>query len=267
MKTVEDYINLKPVTPNAKIAYGNHPEQFGELYLPKTKQPLYPVIILLHGGCWQAAYGLSPLGQLSKALTMLGFAVWNVEFRRLGNGGGFPNTFKDVANGADFLKSIASKYSLDINNVISMGHSAGGHLALWLAGRHHLPHEHSLFTKTALTLTNVVSLAGIPDLVEGVKQNICRGACEELVGGPPEVLLKEYQIASPHLLLPFNITHTHLVGENDPIVPVEYLRTFINTAKQHDRVNFDIVPNIGHFEMIMPDTVAWSFIEKALAGK
>lgn len=264
MKTVQDYIDLKAVKPNHRLSYGNHSEQFGELYLPETTD-IHPTIILIHGGCWQAQHDLAPLGQLSKALLGLGFAVWNIEFRRLGNGGGFPTTFEDVALAADYLNTIAKKYSLNQNKVTAMGHSAGGHLALWLAGRHHLPNDSQLFSQSALKLERVISLAGIPDLVEGVHQEICRGACQDLVGGLPSEIPEHYRLASPHHLLPFNIPHWHLVGELDPIVPVNYLKPFIQQAKQQDsQATLQVIPEIGHFEMVMPDTASWKAIKEAL---
>lgn len=264
LRTVEDYIDLKPVKPDHRISYGKHPEQFGELYRPKSNAP-HPTIILIHGGCWRAQFGLSQLGQLSKALTTLGFAVWNLEFRRLGNGGGWPITFEDIAKGADFLDTIADKFTLDLSSVTAMGHSAGGHLALWLAGRHHLPKNSKLFTESPLKLSSVISLAGIPNLIEGVKQKLCRGACKELVGGMPNDEVPErYQQASPHHLLPLNIPQWHCVGEHDPIVPVEYLQKYIKIARQHDEVHFKIIPDVGHFEMVMPESASWDFIKKAL---
>ena len=263
MKTVDDYINIKPVTPDHRIAYGKHPEQFAELYLP-TSGKLHATILLIHGGCWRAQFGCSTLGQLSSSLTTLGFAVWNLEFRRLGNGGGWTTTFEDIAKGADYLKMIAEEYSLDLSNVIAMGHSAGGHLALWLAGRHHLTHSSQLGGKQPLSLRGIVSLAGIPDLIAGVKHNICRGACQELVGGMPDEVPERYREASPHFLLPFNIPHWHLVGEFDPIVPIQYLQPFIEHAQNQDQVMFEIIPNIGHFELVMPDTNSWFPIKNAV---
>lgn len=267
MKSVEDYNNLKPVKPNYRLSYGKHPEQFGEFYFPKhppKSGDLYPTIILLHGGCWRAQFGLSQLGQLCTALTSLGFVVWNLEFRRLGNGGGWPTTFTDVSQGVDFLTTIADKYKLDLNKVTAMGHSAGGHLALWLAGRHHLPSNSQLSTNSPISLNRVISLAGIPDLAEGVKQNICRGACQELVGGLPEKVPERYQLVSPNNLLPLNIPQWHLVGELDPIVPVNYIKSYIEKAQYQDKVHFEIIPQIGHFEMVMPDTASWDFIKTAL---
>ncbi len=266
LKTVEDYTNLAVVKADHRIDYGKHPEQFAELYLPKqSNKQKHPVIILIHGGCWRAQFGLSQLGLLSQSLSKLGFAVYNLEFRRLGNGGGWPITFEDVALGADYLQKIAQQYSLDLSNITTMGHSAGGHLALWLAGRHHLPDDSPLRHDSPLPIHKAISLAGIPDLEAGVAQNICRGACEELVGGLPNNVPERYQQASPINLLPLNIPQVHLVGELDPIVPVEYLKPYIETAKRHDKVQFEVIPDIGHFEMVMPDTLAWEFIKKALA--
>ncbi|MCF6189461.1 MAG: alpha/beta hydrolase [Cocleimonas sp.] len=265
LKTVEDYTNLTPVKADHRLSYGEHPEQYADLYLPKqSNKKGHPVIILIHGGCWRAQFGLAQLGQLSQALTTLGFAVYNLEFRRLGNGGGWPVTFEDVALGADSLKDIAKKYSLDLSKVISMGHSAGGHLALWLAGRHHLPKNSSLRRDDPLQIHQVIALAGIPDLEAGVEQNICRGACQALAGGLPKDIPNIYQQASPHHLLPFNIPQWHIVGELDPIVPVEYLTPYIESAKRHDEVHFEVIPNIGHFEMVMPDSIAWATIKKIL---
>lgn len=270
MKTIEDYVNLKSVTPDAKIPYGKHTEQFGELFLPKPqlkKCNLHPTIILLHGGCWRAQHGLAQLGQLSKALTKLGYAVWNLEFRRLGNGGGFPIIFEDVALGADFLENISNQYSLDMNNIITMGHSAGGHLALWLAGRHHLDESSVLYSTNSLNIKAVISLAGIPDLEEAVNQKICGNASEELAGGLPKDIPSIYRQASPLHLLPLNIPQWHLVGEEDPIVPSIYLQSYIEKAakvEKTDNLKLEIIPDIGHFEMVMPNTQSWPYIRQAL---
>src|SRR5262245_43327101 len=109
--TRDDYVHLPVIPADYRLFYGPDPAQFGDLYLPQ--QPgSHPVVILLHGGCWQAQYGLAPLGRLCTAFTSEGLAVWNVEYRRLGNGGGWPMTFVDVATGVDFLQSIADQYAL-----------------------------------------------------------------------------------------------------------------------------------------------------------
>src|SRR5262245_48319205 len=161
--TVDDYLRLPSIPADHRLSYGSDPAHFGDLYLPSQPGP-HPVVVLVHGGCWRAQYDLAPLGQLCVALVGEGLAVWNVEYRRLGNGGGWPTTFLDVAAAADALGGIAGQYGLDLARVVVMGHSAGGHLALWLAGRRRLPPESPLFAAAPLPLRGVVAIAGVPDL-------------------------------------------------------------------------------------------------------
>src|SRR5258706_4695885 len=121
-----------------RLAYGAEPFQFGELYLPDNAGP-HPVVILIHGGYWRARYGLDLMIGLAHDLAARGVAVWNIEYRRVGNpGGGWPGTLLDVALAADNLKIVAQAYALDLQRVIPIGHSAGGHLAFWPAARPNL---------------------------------------------------------------------------------------------------------------------------------
>jgi acetyl esterase/lipase len=122
-----------------RIYYGTNLVQFGDLRLPKGPGP-HPVAIVIHGGAWGSAVALHYTSVLSAALTCAGVATWNIEYRRIGGGGGWPTTFQDVAAAADFLRVLATHFPLDLNRVVATGHSAGGHLSLWLAARHRLPH-------------------------------------------------------------------------------------------------------------------------------
>ncbi len=262
LKTVDDYINLNPVRADARLSYGTDTEQFGDLYLPENIKKPFAVIVLMHGGCWRAAHSLLQLGELCKALNALGYAVWNLEYRRLGNGGGWPTTFEDVAKGTDYLRNISEEYTLDLTNVITMGHSAGGHLALWLAARPQLPKESKLYTQDPLEVSAIISLAGIPDLVSAAAQNICRGACEELMGGSSDEYPQRYKQGSPHHLSLAGIPQIHLLGELDPIVPLDYLQTTL--SHQQDAYTLEIIHDIGHFEMVMPETVSWAYIKRSL---
>ena len=261
--TRDDYVHLPAIRADHRLFYGPDPAQFGDLYLPQQPGP-HPVVVLLHGGCWQAQYGLAPLGQLCTAFVNEGLAVWNVEYRCLGNGGGWPMTFTDVATGADFLRGIADQYALDLSHVVATGHSAGGHLALWLAGRHRLPAKSPLFTATVLPLHGVISLAGLPDLSEGVKRNICRGACQEIVGGSLEAVPQRYLQASPHALLPLGVPQWHIVGRDDQSVPLDYVQQYVALASQYDVVQLDILPDAGHFELVVPTTAAWVTVRHAV---
>ena len=259
----DDYVRLPAIPAHCRLAYGPAPDQFGDLYLPLSPGP-YPVVILLHGGCWRAQFGLAPLGQLCTAFTHAGLAVWNLEYRRLGNGGGWPYTLRDAASGAAFLQSIAVHYALDMARVVAVGHSAGGHLALWLAGRHHLPSDSPLWVAEAMQVHGVVSLAGIPDLAAGVQRQICRGACQELVGGLPDEVPERYQHASPISLLPLGVPQWHLVGVHDPLVPADYVQQYVAVARQHDEVHLDLLPDAGHFDLVVPTTAAWPAVRHAV---
>jgi pimeloyl-ACP methyl ester carboxylesterase len=246
-----------------RLFYGPDPSQFGDLYLPRQTGP-HPVVIVVHGGCWWARVGLDYLGELCKAFTGEGFAVWNVEYRRLGNGGGWPMTFLDVARSADFLRELAEIYALNLSRVVAVGHSAGGHLALWLAGRHRLPTDSPLYTRTPLPLGGVVSLAGVGDLVEEANCQLCGGACQELMGGSPEAEWQRYRQGSPKELLPLGVTQWHIVGSAGLIVPVDTVQQYVTVAAQYDPVQLDILPDVGHFEFSAPASPAWPAVRHAV---
>jgi acetyl esterase/lipase len=261
--TLDEVVTLPGAPADHRVSYGPDPAQFGDLYLPPRPGP-HPVVLLLHGGCWQAQYSLTLVGQLAAALRQAGLAVWNLEYRRLGNGGGWPTTFQDVARGADFLRTLAPRFALDLSRLVTVGHSAGGHLALWLAGRHRLPDTSPLYVAEGVRIHGVVSLAGIPDLIAGVQWNICRGACHAVVGGLPEAVPQRYQHASPHALLPLRVPQWHLVGTEDERVPAAYVQQYVEVATHHDEVHLELLPGAGHFEVVVPTTAAWPAVRHAV---
>ena len=263
MLTTDDYRQFPAVPADQRLRYGPEPDQFGDLYLPPAPGP-HPTVVLLHGGCWRAAYDLTPLGRLCDALRREGLAVWSLAYRRLGTGGGWPTTFDDVAAGTDFLRTLAEHIDLDLSRVITVGHSAGGHLALWLAGRHRLPPQSRLFRANPLPVTGVVALAGIPDLAAGIRWRICGDACQALMGASPDEAPERYRQASPVDLLPFGVPQRHIVGAHDEIVPVAYLEAHVALAKQHDSVTLEVLPSAGHFELVDPRTVAWSTVQRTV---
>lgn len=261
--TLDEILAFPDVPADRRIFYGSDPDQFGDLYLPQQPGP-HPVVLLLHGGCWRAEFSLSTTGQLAAALRQEGLAVWNLEYRRLGSGGGWPATFRDVAMGADFLRTLAPEFALDLDRLVTVGHSAGGHLALWLAVRHRLPDTSPLYVSPGVRVHGVVSLAGIPDLIAGVQLNICNGACYEVVGGLPEEVPDRYQQASPRALLPLGVPQWHLVGTEDNIVPAAYIQQYVEVATQYDEVHLKVLPNAGHFEPIVPTTTVWPAVRHAV---
>ena len=262
--TVDDYNKLPAVAATVRYPYGADPAQFGDLYLP-TQGENHPVVVLIHGGCWRAQYGLAQLGRFCETLAALGVAVWSLEYRRLGNGGGWPNTFLDVAAGADALRTLATQYALDLSRVVAVGHSAGGHLALWLAARHRLPATSPLATPNPLTLTGVVALAGIPDLVDAAQRNICGEAVPELMNGLAQAVPDHYAAASPSAHLPLGVPQHLIIGTLDQAVQVEHNAAYVEAARRlGDEVAYTVLPDTGHFEIVTPGTAVWPTIQVAI---
>ncbi|MCB0123114.1 MAG: alpha/beta hydrolase [Caldilineaceae bacterium] len=266
--TVSDYVQLPGVAATARYHYGDNGEQFADLYLPAaapTEPAGYPVVVLIHGGCWGAQYGLAQLGQFSQTIADLGIAVWSLEYRRIGNGGGWPNTFLDVAAGTDFLRTIAAEQQLDLSRVIAAGHSAGGHLVLWLAARPQLAVDSPLYSADPLPLAGVVSLAGIPDLVDAEARDICRGAVPQLMGGPSTVVPEHYRDGSANPFLPLGIPQHLIIGTVDQAVPLIHNERYVAQAQQSgDEVTLTVLPDVGHFEIVIPGTAVWPVVQNAL---
>lgn len=250
------------VLPPRRYAYGTENSQFGDLYLPTSAGP-YPVVILLHGGFWRASYGLKLMHTLACDLALRGIAAWNVEYRRVGNaGGGWPGTLQDVAHAADFLCHIASDAALNLNRVITVGHSAGGQLALWLATRARLPHQSQLsVSKTPLRLVGAISLAGASDLKLVWYHDLGQGAASAFLGGSPGTFPERYSLASPAALLPLGIPQVLVHGARDSLVPLMISQYYARQAAlAGDPVKLVELSDADHFTLIDSTTTAWSRI-------
>jgi acetyl esterase/lipase len=262
-------ILTEPAPPaDQRILYGKDESQFGDLRLPKGvgQRPPYPVAIIIHGGCWLSQYGLSYMGHLSADLSAAGIATWNIEYRRIGNAGGaWPGTFEDVAHAADHLRELAKKYQLDLKRVVAIGHSAGGHLALWLAARKNLPKESPLYSSDPLPLEGVISLAGITDLRK--TGTACDKEVLNLMGGTPKEKAAIYNLGSPIELLPLKIKHSIVQGDADNIIPMVMATDYVEAAKKKgDDVKLVVIEKAGHFEIVDPKSFAWPMIKsEALA--
>ncbi|MGB6976971.1 MAG: alpha/beta hydrolase [Gammaproteobacteria bacterium] len=265
-----DVNSLHSKPADYRLPYGNDSLQFGDLRLPTHTKSPYPVAIIIHGGCWVSGFAnIQNTAALADALRDMGIATWNIEYRREDNkGGGWPGTFEDVAHSADFLRKIARKYSLDLNRVIVIGHSAGGHLALWLAARHQLPTTSQLYTQQPLTLRGVIVLGGIPDLKAFRKQgeDVCGSdVVGKLLGSSANQVDKHYKEASPNELLPLGIPQILIYGTEDKSVPLLFGHSYMQTAlKKGDTVKLVEVKYTGHHEYIVPNAVAWPAVKAAV---
>jgi acetyl esterase/lipase len=250
-----------------RITYGNGPQQFGELRVPTGKGP-FPVIIVIHGGCWQNEFDYVYMTRLSGWLTEQGVATWTIEYRRLGDaGGGWPGTFLDVAAATDALRGMAAKSRLDLNRVYAAGHSAGGQLALWLASRARLPKSSELYRENPVAIHGVLGLAAITNLEKYRigPPNSCHSSVEPLLGGGPDKVSSRYAETSPNRRLPLGARQIFIQGEKDPIVEAASVREYVEAAKKAgDSAEILLLPEAGHFEtcVVLPQTK--SVFEEAL---
>jgi acetyl esterase/lipase len=222
-------------------------------------------VVAIHGGFWRARYDLEHLGHFCAALTAAGIATWNIEYRRVGDpGGGWPGTFHDVASAARHLVDIAPAHGIDAGRVIVAGHSAGGHLALWLAGLH-LVRPESAIHGEPLPLRGAVSLAGVSDLHEVWRLGLSDHAVGELLGGTPADVPDRYADASPVRLLPLGVPQVLIHGAADDTVPIAITASYAREARAHgDDVTFVSLPDAGHFELIDPESKQWPQVVEAI---
>lgn len=242
-------------TADQRLAYGPEPLQFGDLRLPSGDGP-FPVVVLIHGGFWRHKYDLEYMGHLAAALTGAGLATWTIEYRRLGDeGGGWPGTLQDVALALDFLSRLAQRFPVDPARALTLGHSAGGQLALWAAGRHRIAAGDELYTPDPAPIAAAVSIAGVSDLRLAAEWGLSHHVTEELMGGPPQREPARYDQSSPAALLPLGVPQVLVHGTEDENVPYEMSLHYRDLAQEAgDEVSLITLQGAGHFEPVDPDT-------------
>jgi acetyl esterase/lipase len=272
-----DILDRTPPKADLRLPYGALPLQFGDLWLPNHQHPLpgrkYPLLVFFHGGWWRSQYDLDYASFLCEAMKALGIAVWSVEYRRVGDiGGGWPGTMQDAAAGMDHVARLATIYPLDTTRVVAAGHSAGGQLAFWLAARHHIPHNSPLAeSQPNLALKGVVALAGAVDLrltidLSGIFSfSSGSPSVRALMGGSPQDVPDRYAAADPGMLLPLGIPQILVQGTDDGQIPPTLPTRWADEARrQGDRVELKIIPGADHFDVVDPESHAWSASRDAL---
>ena len=230
-----------PAFPVETHAYGALPDQVADLRLPQ-RDGNSPVVILLHGGFWRAQWTRDLMASLAVELTRAGWATWNVEYRGVGAGGGVPQSLDDVLAAHDLLTRVEAP--VDRARTIALGHSAGGQLALGLAGQR------------ALMLT--VSLAGVSCLAEAAALGIGNDAVRDFCAGMPTEVPHAYALADPVAHLPLRVPQLLVHGEGDDRVPVGLSRMWAQRAREcGDTCELVTLAGVDHFALIDPTTDAW----------
>jgi acetyl esterase/lipase len=260
-----DLPSLAGPPPTHRLQYGTDPLQFGNLRLPRGNGP-HPVVIFIHGGCWLSAFNITHAGSLEQAVADSGYAVWSIEYRRVGDpGGGWPGTFTDIGAAADHLRELAPKHALDLNRVVAVGHSAGGQFALWLAARSKIASNSELHVPRPLPIKAVLGLAPAPDLEDLHKRAVCGNVIDRLMGGSPADRAERYNAASPMRLSPIGVPQSLVVGAKDeswaPIGRAYYQHAVASGDRQIKLVE---AAESGHFEVIAPKSSTWSTVIESL---
>ena len=246
--------------------YGPEPQHFAELRFPKGRGP-FPLLLMLHGGFWQSAYDLKHTGLLCEDLTGRGIVTCNLEYRRIGDpNGGWPGTFQDVSLASHkILEILNSDPRVDTSRKLVMGHSAGGHLALWLISQHKVSKDSPLHENRKSLILNAISLAGVTDLRTAWKQNLGHGIVTKLMNGSPDQYPDRYDAGSPIELLPNGARQVLIHGTLDNTVPVSQSELMEQRAAQlGDECSLVKLEGTGHFELIDPESDAWSSVVTAV---
>jgi acetyl esterase/lipase len=227
--------------------YGDHADQELDLALPAGDGP-HPLAFVLHGGFWRAGYTRGNTTAVCAALRRAGWATANVEYRRLGPGAYAP-MLADVAAARSFLDTLDAP--LDLSRVTTIGHSAGGHLSLWLATRG--------------GARSAVALAGVCDLGDAARAGLGEHAVQEFLGGEVDDAPAAYEDADPARRLPLGVPQLLVHGTADDRVPFDHARRYAERARAAgDDCTVLALDGVGHFDVIDPRSQAWVTIAEAL---
>lgn len=262
-RTAEPAQGSRDVTEDAvtttRVDYGDHEDQYLTVHRP-AGTPLAPTVVLIHGGFWRERYRADLMTPLAEDLAARGHVAVNAEYRRVGGSGGWPQTFEDVAAALDRVAA------LDVpQEVVTVGHSAGGHLAFWAAARHRLP-VGAPGADPLVRPCGAVSQAGAADLGLAAELGLGGAAVAELLGGAPGQVADRYDLADPVRLLPLGVPVLLVHGERDRLVPIEVSRSYLAAAEEAgDDAELVTLPG-DHFAPIDPADALWEAVAARLDG-
>jgi acetyl esterase/lipase len=240
--------------------YGPDPDQYGELYLP-TGDHRPGVVVVIHGGFWREMWDADGGRPLSADLAQRGWVSWNIEYRRVGKGGGWPTTLQDVADAIDALSTL----DVDTSRVVTIGHSAGGQLATWAAGRAQLPPD-APGARPEVQVTAVIAQAGVMDLRTAATTGVGGTAVPDLLGGLPSDVPERYAVADPiqHVPLPVPVVCVHT--RDDDSVPFDQSETYVGAALEAGADAKLVEADGDHMSHRDPTSPAWAAAIAALTN-
>ncbi len=264
--TWPDLLGRERPRADATVSYGPDLLQRVDVWLPAGNGP-FPVVLMVHGGCWQSEIAdRSIMNWIAADLRASGIAVWNIDYRGVDRpGGGYPGTFQDAAKATDLLRENAKRFRLDTRRIIAVGHSAGGHLALWLAARPRLPKDSPLRVKAPLRVDHVISLGGLPDL-KATAESPDNGCGTEVVGRLVGTGRTDpWRDTSVPRLMPLGVPQDLINGREDRIIPYRFATQYVADAEaKGDRATLHTVPATGHVELVAPETAAWGTAKRRI---
>jgi acetyl esterase/lipase len=258
MKWSDLYGQPKPKA-DERVAYGPLPQQVADLWLPQGRGR-HPLVLMIHGGCWTKSIAdLEIMNWAADDLRRRGIAVWNIEYRGVDEaGGGYPGTYQDVGAALDAVRLQARKHKLNLNKAVVVGHSAGGHLALWAAARAKLPPNSPLHTASPLKIAAVIDLAGLADLKTNTATACGPEPVAAMAGQPSAVRPDIYADTSPRALVPLGAPQFVIHGADDTTVKPEIGEAYAKAAIAAGDSVTVLNPPGGHVEEISPGTASWS---------
>ncbi len=261
---LDDYLALSGPAPTARLAYGSAPSQYAELFRPAGAGP-FPVVVLVHGGCWTVEFGgIGQMRNLAGALAAQGIAVWNVEYRRVDEaGGGYPGTYQDMNAALDLLGREAGRHQLDLGRIVAVGHSAGGQLVQWIAGRARIAPSSPLFHPRPLPVRQIISLGGLADLRN--ERELIKSSCgrdtAELAGVASSARPDVFSDTNAADLMP-NGSHTVLItGELDTVSPPRVAHDYAARARAAgDQASVLVLPGASHYDEVAAGSPSFRLI-------